>query len=148
MKHSLDFYAGVLAVHKSPSSNVNDLLKEMLDDMASLIEENEAHERAATFSAPGLKIADNAAADNFTSRSWHKDVEGKLRSMDKVSRDWIIARPNLQKDLGLRLIEKDGQPWLEEIPEIVDEAQDQQDGQVDPPAPPASEKKDEIDYPF
>jgi hypothetical protein len=119
MIHTLNFYAGVLAVHKSPSPHVNELLQTMLDDMDRLVTENEAHERARQFMEPGLKIADDAVVHNYSAHSWAKDIDSKLRYMDKPERNWIIARPSLQKELGLRLIEKDGQPWLEAIPENV-----------------------------
>jgi hypothetical protein len=125
MIHTLDFYAGVLAVHKSPSPNVNDLLQEMHKDMERLIDENEAHERAREFMEPGLKIADEAVERYYSACAWAKDVNSMLRYMDKRDRDWIIARPNLQKRLGLRLTEKDGQPWLEAIPK---EANDTDEG--------------------
>jgi hypothetical protein len=91
----------------------------MHKDMERLIDENEAHEHARQFMEPGLKIADKQAVYAYESRSWHKEAADKIQYMDKAERDWIIARPSLQKELGLRLIEKDGQPWLEAIPENV-----------------------------
>jgi len=117
MKNSIEFYKGAISVIKLDQP-VGAMLQEMLADMKEALQENDEHRSHAL----GLDIADETARRDYEYWNHIKDVNQSVIHMNTNSRSWIIARPSLQKRLGLRACISDRQPWLEADPDFVEPA--------------------------